>query len=239
MRQAPTASCTGERTLESQRSHRPPNRAVLHGQSSDTDARGFGNRSGSSSHQVEQKLDREKGAKVQKWAVGKCGIASGGPCLLPMSDAMTKLPSRTSESPFMTEAILGVSASISSKAATAKSAVWRADTRTDPELDGHLIRQGWIVWIVITRRGYLCPCRSSLPVSAPQMQRDEKPRLRSWPHGDPHGSLFTTADWNSVKEKWTLLLSVSYRNSKRVRLLERTNFDRLEHVCLVCSAHDL
>ena len=29
------------------------------------------------SHQVEQKLDREEGAKVSKWAVGKCGIASG------------------------------------------------------------------------------------------------------------------------------------------------------------------
>ena len=28
---------------------------------------------------------------------------------------------------------------------------------------GYLIRLGWIVWIVITRRGYLCPCRSSAP----------------------------------------------------------------------------
>ena len=58
---------------------------------------------------------REEGAKV-KWAVGKCGIASGGG----MSFVHKRCHDETTitdfgRPPFMTEAILGVSASISSK----------------------------------------------------------------------------------------------------------------------------
>ena len=58
------------------------------------------------SHQVEQKLDREEGAKVRSGLLESVALRVGGPCLLPMSDVVMKLPLRTLERlPFMTEAI--------------------------------------------------------------------------------------------------------------------------------------
>ena len=83
---------------------------------------------------------------------GNCGLLGsvalrvGGPCLLPMSDAMMKLPSRTSERPlFMTEAILGVSASISSKSSHSQIC-GLASTRTGPELDADNRNTGVQSW---------------------------------------------------------------------------------------------